>query len=39
MVKNKEFLVYSVGATIGRPPEIMVNRGGELKEAPANNNH
>ena len=25
MIENNEFFVYSVGATIGRPPELWLN--------------
>ena len=39
MIENKEFFVYSVGANCVRPLGHAVNRAGELKEAPTNNNH
>ena len=34
MIENNEFFVYSVGATIGRPPEIPVNCNGRTQFAP-----
>ena len=39
MIENNEFFVYSVGANCVRPFGHTVNRAGELKEAPTNNNH
>jgi len=39
MIENNEFFIYSVGANCVRPLEHAVNRTGELKEAPTNNNY
>jgi len=30
MIKNNKFFVYSVGATIGRPPKLWLNNGFDI---------